>query len=171
MEEIKGLYYIPNAIDNNIISLLDKQPWHFIQSTKGRKVQQYGYIYNYKSSSVKEKTEDIPEFLYDYIKTLNCYINQLNLEPLVFNQCIVNNYEIDQRINKHIDSTKFGSIVGCYTLGCSGIMRFSKDGIHHDIKVEPNSLYIMSGDARYKWTHEMLKNKEGRRISITFRNV
>jgi len=47
--------------------------------------------------------------------------------------------------------------------------------------VKPNSLYIMSGDARYVWTHELSPKKydmsDGnkinrvRRISVTFRNV
>ena len=47
--------------------------------------------------------------------------------------------------------------------------------------VKPNSVYIMTGDSRYKWTHEMPSTKSdkvddkkilrSRRVSITFRNV
>jgi len=50
-----------------------------------------------------------------------------------------------------------------------------------EIYVKPNSLYIMSDDARYVWTHEMPsrksdlvdnnKIKRDRRVSLTFRNV
>jgi len=60
-------------------------------------------------------------------------------------------------------------------------MRFSNQDHEYDIFVEPNTLYIMSGDARYAYKHEMIsvkndivdgvKIKRGRRISITFRIV
>jgi len=51
-------------------------------------------------------------------------------------------------------------------------MRFQKGSEKYDIEIKPKSLYIMSGESRYKWTHEMIKNKNSeRRISITFRNV
>ena len=87
-----------------------------------------------------------------------------------------------QGISKHIDVTSYGGIIGCYTLNSGSIMNFrspSDDVV--DVYVKPNSLYIMSGDARYKWTHEMpsckndvvngMKILRDRRISVTFRNV
>jgi alkylated DNA repair dioxygenase AlkB len=50
-----------------------------------------------------------------------------------------------------------------------------------EVYVAPDSLYIMSGEARYIWKHSMLSRKtdmvdgkrikRGRRISLTFRNV
>jgi hypothetical protein len=53
--------------------------------------------------------------------------------------------------------------------------------VEYEKYVEPNSLYIMSGDARHIWTHEMpsikycivnkIKIPRNRRVSITFRNV
>jgi alkylated DNA repair dioxygenase AlkB len=60
-------------------------------------------------------------------------------------------------------------------------MKFTYNGEHKEIYVKPNSLYIMSGDSRYVWSHSMpvkksdvvngIKIKRDRRISITFRNV
>ncbi len=38
------------------------------------------------------------------------------------------------------------------------------------ITLEPNSMYIMTGDARYKWKHS-LKQTSGTRISLTYRFV
>lgn len=74
----------------------------------------------------------------------------------------------------------FGS-GGSDTVGSGAIMRFRLGSEKKELYVEPNTIYIMSGDARYKWTHEMPSNfndvidgekiKRGRRISITFRNV
>ena len=174
--DIEGLYYIDNVIiKENILELIDNDnvvEWNAISnSPNSRKVKHYGYKYNYQSSTVKEKAPNLPEYLNDYVDILNNLIIAINLPNTVFNQCILNNYEIDQCISKHIDSLEFGPIIGCFTLGYSGIMRFSKDNIKYDIEVKPNSLYIMSSDARYLWTHEMLKNKNGRRISITFRQI
>jgi len=50
-----------------------------------------------------------------------------------------------------------------------------------DLYVAPRSVYIMTGEARYKWKHEMIARKSDivdgkrvkreRRISITLRNV
>lgn len=98
-------------------------------------------------------------------------MNEFGLDDLEMNQCIMNNYYKTQAISKHIDSRQFGSVIGCFTLGSPGTMRFTCEDKSVDVIVEPNSLYIMSGDARYKWQHEMLRNKHDRHISITFRNV
>lgn len=174
--EIEGLYYIENAlIKEDIINIIDNDkmlPWTPISnSPNSRKVKHYGYKYNYQSFTVKEKAQDPPNYLNDYVNVLNYYVSKISNDPIIFNQCILNNYEIGQCISKHIDSTQFGPIIGCFTLGNSAIMRFKKGDIKYDIEVKPNSLYIMSSHARYLWTHEMLSNKNGRRISITFRNI
>lgn len=73
-----------------------------------------------------------------------------------FNQCIVNNYEAGQGISKRTDVSSYGDVIGCYTFGSGATMVFKKYTEKYELYVEPNSLYIMSGDARYKWTHEML---------------
>jgi len=174
MNDIPGLYYIENAIEiPNIIEELDKTPWTPLSDSKNsRKVKQYGYLYNYKNSTAKVKTDPLPYYLQPYHDTLIHYMEEFNLPTLEMNQCIINNYYKGQSISKHIDSKEFGPVIGCFTLNDAGIMRFTnQEGYSVDINVEPNSLYIMSGDARYKWTHEMLRNKADRRISITFRNI
>jgi alkylated DNA repair dioxygenase AlkB len=171
---IPGLYYIPNALKIDIIKTIDDDSisWKPLSDSKNsRKVKQYGYLYNYKNTTAKDKTHPLPDYLQPYHDTLKQYMNEFGLDDLDMNQCIMNNYYKTQCISKHIDSKHFGSVIGCYTLGSSGIMRFTCDNDTVDIVVEPNSLYIMSGDARYKWSHEMLRLKHDRRISITFRNV
>lgn len=171
-DNIPGLYYIENVVDD-ITNLIDDDstPWKpLTASMNSRKVKHYGYIYNYKSVSTV-KTIDIPNYLHTYVDILKHHMNDLGLDNLDMNQCIINNYEKGQCISRHIDSVGFGSVIGCFTLGSSGIMRFSKDCVTYDIEVNPNSLYIMSGEARYQWSHEMLRNKHGRRISVTFRSI
>jgi alkylated DNA repair dioxygenase AlkB len=187
MDRIPGLNYIPNAIDEPFIMRdLDANKWTPVSGSKnGRVVQQYGYIYDYSRSNALVKTEPLPEFLQPYHDVLRYYraaltgqasagrdnMRALMLAPLDMNQCIVNNYNNKQSISKHIDSHVFGPVIGCFSIGDCAIMRFTNANNSVDVCVEPNSLYIMSGDARYGWSHEMLPHKGTRRISITFRSV
>jgi alkylated DNA repair dioxygenase AlkB len=176
IKKVTGLYYIENFINNgsNIIKELDNNEWTPVTNyANSRIVQQYGYLYNYSNHKSNTKTKDMIPCL-DNIKNDIKYIClELGLidNEYIFNQCIVNNYYKNQKISKHIDALAFDKIICCLTIGNSGIMRFLLDDNKYDIIVQPNSLYIMSGDARYKWTHEMLPNKEERRISITYRKI
>lgn len=189
VDTVNGLYYIKNVISEqyskDLILFLDKKgKWKSVsKSDKGRKVIHYGYQYDYNTGNIKVKADPIPEeFTYLITKLEDiCKDNDLINKYYVFNQVIVNNYDSGQGISSHTDIKTYGGIIGCYTLGSGGTMRFTNGYEKYDIYVEPNSLYIMSGDARYKWKHEMISRKSdivdgkkitrGRRISITFRNV
>jgi alkylated DNA repair dioxygenase AlkB len=191
VEEVPGLFYIPNIIDadqsQNVIDKLNSDGvWTSVtDSDNSREVQQYGYKYDYKTRTVAEKINPIPDFLIGLRDQLQTLSGELNLLPksFVFNQCIVNKYDQGQGIGAHVDLKTYGPVIGCYTLANGAIMRFrnKEDKKKVDIYVQPNSLYIMSGDARNEWTHEMpatktdvldgKKQNRGQRISVTFRNV
>ena len=182
----KGLLYFKNIIDkkysNSLFSFLDedqKYLWKSLSDSKNsRKAKHYGYIYNYKSGKTTVKTDPIPLEFQQLIETLkeNC-----GDEKYDFNQIIVNNYDSGQGISAHTDVKEYGEIIGCYTLGSGATMRFTKGTQKYDLYVHPNSLYIMTGESRYNWKHEMpsrksdmvdgVKIKRDRRISITFRCV
>ena len=188
ISKVSGLYYSANLItdSNELIADLDKNNWLPITaSAASRKVQHYGYLYDYISRKINIPTTPFPNFLTELANELQDICRQLNLidNNYVFNQCIVNNYKSGQGISRHTDVKSYGKVIGCYTIGSGATMKFvhSKTGIEYEKYVEPNSLYIMSGDARHIWTHEMLSCKadivngikipRDRRISITFRNV
>lgn len=189
VNDIPGLYYTSRIpIVKDVIKNLDKINWLPItNSSNSRCVQHYGYKYNYKTSDISEKTDELPDFLCPYKIFLEGVCSEIDSKKdfnNYFNQCIVNNYNPGQGISKHIDNTSYGDIIGCYTLGSGCYMRFTNNNNNDDyidVYVKPNSLYIMSGDARYKWKHEMIpaqydvvesiKIPRGRRISLTFRNV
>ncbi|XP_072024484.1 alpha-ketoglutarate-dependent dioxygenase alkB homolog 7, mitochondrial-like isoform X2 [Amphiura filiformis] len=90
----------------------------------------------------------------------------------------------DGYIKPHVDSVKFcGSTVTGLSLLSSSIMRLANEKDPKqwvNILLEPRSLYIMTGQARYDFTHEILKQEESifhgkviprdRRISIMCRN-
>jgi alkylated DNA repair dioxygenase AlkB len=178
IETIPGLYYVKNVIKNiDIIDIIDKLNNNWIPLTNNsnsRLVQHYGYKYNYKTYRIDEKTDDIPDFLNIYIKYATHICKHLNLinDDYKFNQIIINNYTRNQKISAHTDVKSYGDVIACFSLGDTGVMKFNnKDNNKLNLNVENNSLYIMSGDSRFKYTHEMLNLKGERRISITLRKV
>jgi len=175
--DVPGLYYLDDIKENtyDIITNLDKLEWKAITPSKNsRKVQHYGYKYDYKTSNIYAKADDIPDFLLKLKKKLTQICLKLNIidKSYEFNQCIINNYNSGQGISAHIDNLKYGKVIGCFSVGCDAKMKFSQNDKTKDIIVNNNSVYIMSDDARYKWKHSMIGSKKNeRRISITFRNV
>ncbi len=192
-----GLYYIEDVIrDNNIskeiIDKLDKLKWIPLSSSpNSRKVQHYGYKYNYHTYDITEKCNDFPIFISKLANKLTKICLQLKLidENYKFNQCIINNYNSGQGISSHIDVKSYGNVIGCITIGSGTTIKFTNDDEKFEKYVKSNSLYIMSNDSRYKWKHcidskkfDIVNNVDipkgppmalprNRRISITFRNV
>lgn len=192
IKTVPGLYYIPDILSHypdlksdGIIGELDKNKWEQVSANENsRVVQMYGYKYNYNTNNIKEPTQPFIPCITRLKDILEEIVMEIIPNANPFNQCIVNNYTTGQGISKHIDNPLYGNTIGCYTIGdmySGATFKFRKDDIVKTIYIEPNSLYIMSGDARYVFTHEMVKAKKDkvkdnmihrdRRISITFRNV
>ncbi|XP_055951377.1 alpha-ketoglutarate-dependent dioxygenase alkB homolog 7, mitochondrial-like isoform X2 [Argiope bruennichi] len=90
----------------------------------------------------------------------------------------------DGYIKPHVDSVRFcGNIISGISLLSSSIMRLAMEEnkeMFVDVLLQRQSLYIMSGLVRYKFTHEILKDSEsffkgiavprGRRVSVICRN-
>ncbi|XP_071758636.1 alpha-ketoglutarate-dependent dioxygenase alkB homolog 7, mitochondrial [Centroberyx gerrardi] len=88
-------------------------------------------------------------------------------------------------IKPHIDSVKFcGSTIAGLSLLSDSIMRLVKEGATNewlDLLLPRRSLYILRDQARYDFTHEILKDEESlfhgqkvprqRRISVICRNL
>lgn len=185
---IPGLYYIDSIIThgNEIIDDLDDRNWIPLSSSKNsRKVQHYGFKYNYTTRRINEPADPMPECINELQDTLTNVCKQLHLidTNYTFNQVIVNNYKGgSQGIGKHTDVKSYGAVIGCFTLGSGATMVFTnKKNESFEVYVRPNSLYIMSGPSRYEWTHEMevakydtvdgVQIERERRVSVTFRNV
>jgi alkylated DNA repair dioxygenase AlkB len=176
----KGLYYFENVIlpeyAESLILYLDNHTWEPItSSSNSRLVQHYGFKYDYLSKSANIPTKKIPK-IFDTLREIIIekmleVVDSFDENDILFNQMIVNNYYKGQSISKHIDSNAFGKFIGCFTIGNSGVMKFTKNNVSYTLQTKPNSLYIMSGEARYEWYHQMIPLNDDRRISITFRNV
>lgn len=181
VSQISGLRYYPEYIaqqeHDQFLAAIDQQPW--LTDLK-RRVQHYGYRYDYKS-----RAADASTFLGALPAWITPFTERLQREGLVaqtLNQLIVNEYEPGQGISAHIDSVPaFGDTVLSLTLGSTCVMLFSKGETAIPILTEPRGLLIMQGEARYAWKHSIPARKKDtyqgqtierqRRVSLTFRRV
>lgn len=183
IEKISGLTYIPDFItkkqEAELINIINQQPW--LADLK-RRVQHYGWKYDYTARRVDESMRlgDTPDWLVDYCNELY----QKQLFPQIPDQVIINEYQSGQGIASHIDCVPcFGKSIASISLGSPCIMNFvhSKTNEKIPVLLEPRSLFVLNGDARYTWKHGIANRKNdkyngatlprSRRISMTFRNV
>lgn len=144
-EHIPGLKYTPNYISNTqeleLLNIIDAEPW--ITDLK-RRVQYYGYKYDYKSRSI-----DHSYYLGPLPEWLMVICEQLYSEGIfrdLPDQVIVNEYMPGQGIAPHIDCEPcFGDTICSLSLASSCLMEFSKDDIKAYRLLEPRGLLILSG--------------------------
>uniref|UniRef100_A0A8D0HKR8 Alpha-ketoglutarate-dependent dioxygenase alkB homolog 7, mitochondrial n=1 Tax=Sphenodon punctatus TaxID=8508 RepID=A0A8D0HKR8_SPHPU len=88
-------------------------------------------------------------------------------------------------IKPHVDSVKFcGCTIAGLSLLSASVMRLVSEKTPEDwveLLLEPRSLYILRGPARYEFTHEILRDEESffdgrkvpreRRVSVVCRNL
>lgn len=178
---IKGLYYFPSFINatmqSGLIRKIDGQPW---ENTLKRRVQQYGYQYDYKNRKINDThwLSPLPSWT-DQIETL---LHQQGIFEAGPDQLIVNEYLPGQGIALHIDRPScFGETIAILSLGSRVVMGL----VHADsressgILLKSGSLLVLKGPARYEWKHGIAARrtdriqgtsfKRKRRISLTFR--
>lgn len=183
MSEIPGLHYLAEFVDETreqeLIGVIDQQPW--ITELK-RRVQHYGYKYDYKGRKV---TSDMYlGALPDWLAALCSELCKGGRMPKLPDQVIVNEYVPGQGIAAHVDCVPcFDDTIASLTLGSSCVMEFShvKTRLKAPLFLERRSLIVMQGEARYEWRHaippRLTDKHEGktharhRRLSLTFRNV
>lgn len=180
---IPGLSYLPGYIDAQqeaeLIRIIDTQPW--ITKLK-RRVQHYGWQYDYKARGVAPESRLGP--LPDWLARLAERLQSEGLFPQTPDQVIVNEYQPGQGIAPHIDCVPcFTNTIASLSLGSPCVMEFTHSETKAKIPLllEPRSLVVLSGDARYRWQHAIPHRKtdrhggqvfeRGRRLSLTFRRV
>ena len=182
---IDGLTYVRNYINEEqhdwLLERIDERPW--LEDLK-RRVQHYGYRYDYKARRVdnSDRLGELPEWLQRLCKKLETDGHL----PYLPDQVIVNEYEPGQGIASHIDCEPcFKNAIASLSLGSACVMDFKKKGEEKTTKTEvwlaPRSLVVLKGAARYEWKHGIRPNKNdewegvkrprGRRVSLTFRKV
>jgi alkylated DNA repair dioxygenase AlkB len=181
--KVSGLVYVRELLapqeQERLLRQIDSLPW---RNDLKRRVQHYGYRYDYRSRSVDVtmRLGDLP----DWAVAVAHLLRQRGLIDRQPDQLIINEYEPGQGINNHVDCEPcFDSNVVSITLGSSCVMNFThKDsGEVVPVLLESGSAVVLTGDARYLWMHGIVGRKSdtfgdrtferGRRVSMTFRKV
>lgn len=136
----------------------------------------FGYNYSIRKRGVAEKTE-IPAILHKVAKYLPSeWVGEIE-------QCIINRYEGKQGIGRHVDASAFGDVIAGITIGGGAMIVFRDEQrkIVKQVYASDNTCYILTGDFRHKFTHEIPvrlsdtveRKKVPRtvRYSITFRTL
>lgn len=178
-----GARYLAGLIDLSmqdvLIAAVDQRPW--IEDLK-RRVQHYGYRYDYRARTVTSDAYlgPLPQWASDLAGRLvsNGWFDK---PP---DQLIVNEYLPGQGISAHVDCVPcFGEVIASISLLSTCEMVFKERGTdqRRAVVLEPRSALLIAGPARGEWTHEIPARKsdpiEGqrvprsRRLSLTFRTV
>lgn len=171
--------YINESEHDRLMGLIDKQQW--LHDLK-RRVQHYGYKYDYKARKVARDMHigKLPKWL----EVLAEKLWKDRLMPEVADQVIVNEYKLGQGISRHIDCEPcFQNTIVSLSLGSDCVMDFINkfDKRKKSVWLERRSIVVLKNEARYKWLHGIAarqsdkwdghKYKRRRRISLTFRKV
>ncbi|MEV4759056.1 alpha-ketoglutarate-dependent dioxygenase AlkB [Micromonospora sp. NPDC049559] len=164
-----------------LLECIDREPW---RDDLRRRVQHYGYRYDYRRRTVGRESYlgPLPGWAEDCAERLrrDGYADQR------LDQLIVNEYLPGQGIAPHVDCVPcFGDAVLSLSLGSACVLTMSRPEAGADRRVpvllEPGGLLVMRGEARYEWRHGIAARKtdrydertvvRARRVSLTFRSV
>ncbi len=179
MPAIEGLTYVSNFLtrseQEDVLREVDRQPW---RNDLKRRVQHYGYRYDYKARRVDPSMflGPLPLFAVPAADRL--------VERSLFSrspdQLIVNEYLPGQGITAHVDCEPcFAGAIAMVSLGWAYEMDFvhSQSREVRSILLAVGSALVISGEARYQWLHQIKARRSDRgiprqrRVSLTFRNV
>lgn len=181
---IEGLRYVEEFLSvdeqKKLLRVIDAAEWRY---DLDRRVQHYGWRYDYKARTVSRdmRIRDFPMWLHDLGKRL-CEAGLFKQLP---DQGIVNEYRPGQGIAMHVDRRCFGPEIATVSLGDAWRMNLrplrAPPGDVKHILLDVGSVLALSGEARYRWMHGIPPRKRERqghgwrprvrRVSVTFRTV
>lgn len=174
-----GLFYYNDFLSGveqqRLVAEIDTNEWSLEFK---RRVQHYGYRYDYKSRRIDHTMHlgPLPAFAIGIASTLN----QTHPYYQTPDQLIVNEYLPGQGISAHVDcETCFTDRIAILSLGWPYEIEFQ----HLHSKTSANlllgvgSLLVLADEARYQWTHQIRARlqdrgiRRNRRLSLTFRTI
>ena len=178
-----GATYLPGFIspdeEQALVAKLDAGAW---STELKRRVQHFGYRYDYKARAVAEGAYLGP--LPSWLAGLAIRLVEHDVFESLPDQVIANEYLPGQGISAHVDCVPcFGDTIVSVSLlsPCEMIFRERHGGTGLALLLEPRSAVLLQGAARYEWSHEIpvrksdsidgVRHPRGRRISFTFRKV
>ncbi len=167
--------FIPSAVQQLLIDSIDAQNWSLELK---RRVQHYGYRYDYKTRRVVSSmyAGPLPRFVDNLVRRLES-VPAFGQIP---DQLIVNEYQPGQGISAHVDCEPcFNNRIASVSLGSSCEMEFRHrySALRFKLTLAAGSLLVLADEARYDWTHQIRPRLRDngilrqRRTSLTFRKV
>lgn len=183
LPSIEGLSYIQNFVTEDeareLTAAIDQSTW---LSELKRRVQHYGYKYDYTARTVAN--DAYIGALPDWLAPVSTRLHDQGIFQTVPDQVIVNEYEPGQGISAHVDCIPcFGDTIASLTLGSGAMMQFQNTHTaqKEELYLQERSLIVLSGSARYEWRHAIPARKSdraqgfkldrSRRLSLTFRTM
>jgi alkylated DNA repair dioxygenase AlkB len=171
--------FVTQAEALELAQQVDSRPW---RDDLKRRVQHYGYRYDYKARQARR--EDYLGPLPNFLQALARRLRDEGHFSRLPDQVIVNEYLPGQGISAHVDCCPcFGDVIASLSLLSPCVMQLQhiRNGEVAALWLEPKSLLILSGPSRNDWTHAIparrsdvmggQKHLRGRRISLTFREM
>ncbi len=171
--------WITAAEEERLLGTIDASPW---RDDLQRRVQHYGWRYDYRARSVDASMSLGP--LPSWADALARRIAAEGHDTRAPDQVIVNEYLPGQGITRHVDCIPcFGPVVLSLTLGSRCVLDLYAPVTrqHLPLPLLQRSLLVLSGASRLQWAHaiaarqsdviEGVKTPRGRRVSLTFRTV
>jgi alkylated DNA repair dioxygenase AlkB len=173
----EGFAYLPNFLSAaeerellRVIGALPLQEASYKQWTAKRRIISYGGQYDFARNQLLP-AQPVPEFL----DPLRRRISEWTAIPASeFQHAMIAEYQRGTQLGWHRDVREFEQVVGISLAGPAR-MRFRpyppRSGQSRGtsfIELQPRSIYLMCGAARWKWQHAISPTK-AMRYSITFR--
>ncbi|HET8667562.1 MAG TPA: alpha-ketoglutarate-dependent dioxygenase AlkB [Terriglobales bacterium] len=151
-----------------IVEGLDFAPFLFQGYTAKRRIVEYGFEYDFGTRKAAA-TRGIPEFLFPVRERAAVFAG---IEPKQIVEAVVTEYPPGAPIGWHRDVPQFEVVIGL-SLASSCRMRLKPYKAGRKIVsiiLEPRSIYVMRGAARWDFQHS-IPGVDKLRYSITFRTL
>lgn len=208
---IPGLYLFQNFItpkdEEELLAAVDSRPWI---SLAKRRVQHYGYEFCYQTRNVDttRRLGELPAFVAPVLERISAYTDIDRAATIDLDQLTVNEYPPGVGLSPHIDThSAFEDEIFSLSLAGPCIMEFrryqegnwqpdsamrnvmdeenpdnSRNFLRRALYLPPQSMLLLSGEARYEWHHyiphhkvdnvkDNLIRRASRRVSFTLRKV
>lgn len=150
------------------IAGLEFRPFDFHGYIAKRRIVAYGWDYDFSTREASE-VPGVPDFLKPLRERAAAFAG-VEAEALV--EAVVTEYPPGAPIGWHRDVPQFEVVIGI-SLASACRMRFKPyraEGKIRSLVVEPRSIYVIRGAARWKWQHS-IPAVEALRYSVTFRTL
>ena len=168
--------FVSEKEETDLLKVINAGKWR--DDIKARRVQHYGFTFDYKTRDVGTETNRFPSCVDRILKSKLLKISN-------FDQMTVNEYVPGKGIAGHVDThSAFEGPIVSVSLAASTVMtfrHFTDKTLHKSFEIPRRSMLVMSGPARYWWEHGIAYRsndlingtlrKRDTRISLTFRKV